>query len=130
MISVMRVRSVATSLAIVGLFAVSAAGCASSPQVAFSCTDDGVAKTRLISEEIADALGGARPTSSAGHGFSHGCDSTPHGVYDFLAIDRDAIAAAFGCRPDESLSEGWKRCSAAHGPFSLSAETATIEVLP
>lgn len=106
-------------------------GCwSSSADVAFSCTDAGVARTRQVSREIAGTLGAAHPVSSAGHGYGHGCDSTPNGVYDFLSIDRDAIAAAFGCRADGSLTEGWTRCSAAGGPFSLAPGTATIEVLP
>jgi hypothetical protein len=137
MIGAMRiVRTTAKVLMVLAVFAAVLVGCflvlvtGAAPDPAFSCTEAGVTRTQQISGEIADELGGAHPVSSAGHGLSHGCDSTPNGVYDFTAIGRDAIAAAFGCRPDESLAEGWKRCSAAHGPFSLSAETATIEVLP
>jgi hypothetical protein len=66
------VRSLAVGSMLCWLPAALLAACSSSaPDVAFSCTDAGVATTRQIAREVVDRLGSAYPASSAGHGSSH-----------------------------------------------------------
>jgi hypothetical protein len=98
----------------------------SSPNVAFSCTDAGRAKTMKIAHEIKDEIV-PKGATSADH--AHGCDDTPNGVYDVWSVDRDAIESAFNCRHDSSVHENWMLCVAKGGQFALSPDQPTIEVL-
>lgn len=111
------------SLACLGGLSILVGGCSVNQMAGvdfeYSCTDDGVAKTLDLAQEVGETIQPGYTASMEQN--AHGCDSTTRGVYNFALATKPTIVARFGCRDDSNLDvyKGGMRCRAKAGYFAL-----------
>lgn len=103
-------------------------------EVEYSCTDDGMAKTLELAQEIGKAI---RPGYVASlEEFAHGCDSTTREVYEFDLAAKPTIIDRFNCQADgnQSVYKDGMLCRAKSGDFALypipEDDVVFVEALP